>query len=177
MKIRSAVFLLSALLVYLSPAAFAQEKFGDWVVSAPNGEDFIFAATGNESGRVLAHSCDFRTGDCMWTLTMNMECEQDHVFAILTNVDQGAEHLSLMCIGPNREPNQYTYAFTDFEQIDHIIRNSGKISFAIPLESGEFQVSRFNIKGASAAVAKIEEIVTKRSKAPASLKNTNGRNL
>jgi hypothetical protein len=44
------------------------------------------------------------------------------------------------------------YAFTNFDSIDGVVRSASRIGIASPMKNGLFQVSRFSLDGASAAL-------------------------
>jgi hypothetical protein len=50
------------------------------------------------------------------------------------------------------QPGPRRYYFTNFDDIDRLVRASSVMGVAFPLQSGEFVVVRFSLKGAVTAL-------------------------
>ena len=163
--------------LFLASAAFGQDMVGDWVVDVSAGDDFTYAATSNDTGRLLAQFCYFNTGNCIWTLTMSTECDENVTYPVLVGAEKVAESMRIICVGQITGPGQYSYAFSDFDQIERVLRTTGRIGFAMAVEGDEFQVIRFDTKSAAAAALKAADLAAKRSKVPTRNTNTRDRRL
>ena len=168
---------VSLMTLFLASAAFGQDTVGDWVVDVSAGDDFTYAATSNDSGRLLAQFCYFKTGNCIWTLTMSTECDENVAYPVLVGAEKIAESMRIICVGQITGPGQYSYAFADFDQIERVLRASGRIGFALAVEGDEFQVIRFDTKNAAAAALKAADLAAKRSKVQTRPTDTRGRRL
>ena len=131
-----------------TPTQAQVQSFGEWVADRSS----LYAGSVNDSGHVFAQFCFATEGSCVWLVALSQACEQDSEYSVLANSDAGAVHLRVRCQG-QLEGGRYRYVFTDFSEIDNIVRrNSSLVGFAIPLQSGEFVVVRFKLRGAVAAI-------------------------
>jgi hypothetical protein len=98
---------------------------------------------------------------------MSSSCDEDATTPVLANSDGFAANLKLLCMG-RLDGGNYAYAFTDFDQVDELVRNSDSIGFAVPLGGDEFKMVKFNVRGASAALSAMLAATNKRVKPPSS---------
>jgi hypothetical protein len=146
--------------VHSWPTLAQERKFGAWSVRL--GDDGgAYAGTTNESGGFLAQFCFREQERCVWTLSVNLNCEDGSTYTALVNSDSGAFATQIVC--KKFDDNTTAYKFTDFDRIDSTIRTSEWVGFAFPLASGRFQVSRFPMNGASSAVATLSKLMSSRS--------------
>lgn len=147
--------LLEATVVVLvaicSTSAGAQERqFGDWHTGALDDGSGGYAGTINDSGGLLTVFCYKEGNACIWSLVVDLNCEQDATYPVLVNADNGAASSEVVCRKiRNDKPG---YVFKNFALIDSSVRKSQRIGFAAPLQSGQFNVSRFSLKGATQAL-------------------------
>ncbi len=140
---------------YLSSAdAQAPRTFGAWQVGVMSGDEGVYAATMNDSGGVFGEYCYKSTGQCLWLLTNDIKCNEGTQVPILANTDGGAFSSTVKCISPNNGISRY---IIDYKIIEPGIEGSLWIGIAYPMKNGQFQVSRFNLSGASQAKTYMEE--------------------
>lgn len=153
------IFIVAVFLLIngLSLQAKAQQ-FGNWFVGPITNNAGLYAATINDSKGVLGQYCYKDEGSCLWVLATSINCEENSQYPILVNADAGSSNMQLLCVKVDGKPR---YAFMDFSAIDGFIKKSSHIGFAFPMESGYFQVSRFNLNGAAKAISYMREIAEK----------------
>lgn len=145
--------------------AYAQ-AFGSWV--AETADSFFWAGTSNDSGALLGQFCYPANGSCMWFLGISSACKEGEQYPVLANSDAGAAQLQVLC-SSKVENGLYRYVFTDFEAADELVKKGMQIGFAVPLQSDQFHVVRFNLEGSNLAVAAMRAAAE--SKAPSTLTN------
>jgi hypothetical protein len=55
----------------------------------------------------------------------------------------------------------YRYIFSEFDTVDKIVKESTRVGFAVPLQSDNFRVVRFDLKGANRAIELLESVAEK----------------
>jgi len=50
----------------------------------------------------------------------------------------------------------YRYSFTNFDDIDGIVKRASRVGFAVPMEGDQFKVIRFSLFGANKALAEMQ---------------------
>jgi len=151
--------LLAAVCLALPMWAQAQ-AIGDWRIGNLDAGAGMYAATVNETQSVLGQFCQVEGDDfpCYWLLSIDIDCEPGESYIVLVNADHSAVPLEMLC-APLARANRY--AFRDFDTIDSIVRSSTRIGIAFPMQSGQFQVSRFSLDGAGQAVDSMRSEVIK----------------
>lgn len=134
----------------LASAAHAQ-TFGDWFVDT-KGPTALYAASVNDSGHVFGQFCFPGADSCVWLIGLQTGCEKGAQYPVLANSDAGAVHLKMFCDG-QLDSGKYRYVFTDFDEVDDLVRQATRIGFALPLQEDQFRVVRFNVRGAAAALS------------------------
>src|SRR6266487_6084065 len=163
MVVKAKTILCAFVLAVLARGRFADaEDFGDWTVDINNPTIFS-VATVNDSDHVFGQFCSVDEGSCLWLMYLGIACKTGDTYPVLANSDTGAVYLELQCNGPIKEGG-YIYAFTDFDQVENLVRKSKRVGFAFPMQEDEFQVVRFNLKGASAALSAMQEAAAEVSK-------------
>ena len=96
--------------------------------------------------------------ECVWGLINNNACEIGHTYFALANTDQGAAPLEITCSGQLQENGKaiFAYVFSDWEQLESLIRKGTKLAIAVPMQSDQFTIWRFSLDGMTAAVDKME---------------------
>lgn len=150
---------LAAICLALPMWAQAQ-TVGDWRIGNLDAGAGMYAATVNESKSVLGQFCQVEGDDfpCYWLLSIDIDCEPGESYIVLVNADHRAVPLEMLC-APLERANRY--AFRDFDMIDSIVRSSTRMGIAFPMQSGQFQVSRFSLDGAGKAVDSMRSEVIK----------------
>lgn len=145
-----AFFLASVLCLGTSASLAADpKKIGDWWVGPITGNEGLFAAIMNDSKAAFGQYCYEESSTCYYILATDLNCEEGNSYPVLVNGDAGASHHQLLCI---KVGGKTRYAFKDFELIDGAVRESNRLGIAFPLESGQFQVSRFSLNGSVKAL-------------------------
>ncbi len=147
---------LASLAIAASASAQERGSFGDWRAGKTTNEKAVFAATVNQSGNVLGVYC-YGAEKCIYLLSMRTACEAGSRYPVLVNSDQGSLELQVYCNG-QRQSNVYEYVFTNFEKIEDVVLRAHRVGFALPLESDEFNVVRFSLRGSNEAIAELHEL-------------------
>jgi len=154
--------LYAFLLAVLAGGNFASaEDVGDWIVDV-HDPDVLSMATVNDSDHVFGQFCSLDDGSCLWLIHLGIACKKGDTYPVLANWDTGAVYLEVSCNGQLKEGG-YVYAFTNFDQVDKLVRQSKRVSFAFPMQEDEFQVVRFNLRGATTALSAMQEAAGKHS--------------
>ncbi len=132
------------------------ETFGKWYADVDRSGEYAFALSINDSGHVLGQWCYPDSGLCVWLIALKTSCTSGRKHPVLANSDKGAAHLTVLCDGQLAN-GMYRYAFTDFDEIDNVIRSATRVGFALPLEDDAFRVVRFDLKGARQALSALRE--------------------
>ena len=148
----------------LSSIARADSTFGDWQAGVTDDRSMMFAYTANDSGNVFGEWCSVKSGDCTWMLGLSTSCEQESSYPVLANTDTTAAPLDIVCGGKIEDSNLSRYQFTNFQNVDKLLKKSRRLGIALPMQSDQFRVVRFSLKGCSEATATMESAVAKLSK-------------
>jgi hypothetical protein len=142
-----------AFFIGLSSAAIGQtSQFGSWNTGRIGGNEGLFAATVNDSGHILGQYCYFQSDSCIYLLAFQTACKPESKYPVLVNSDVGSSQVFVYCSG-QLSSGKYRYVFTDFEEIDKVIKGANKVGFAVPLEGDKFLVVRFTLNGSNEAIA------------------------
>lgn len=163
------ILLAIVLTVILSPLSYA-ESFGSWTTGVGTSRTYHYAATVNDSGALLGIYCYPSENSCVWILGTFTTCEKGDSYPILANSDTGAIHLSILCDG-KADNKLYRYAFTNFDAINDLIKKGAKVGFAVPLQSDEFRVIRFDLGGSNRAIAAMTEKANRETESSPPLKS------
>ena len=158
------IILGAFLLLAFGGVGIAQAQvFDDWIVDV-NDPTFYSAVTVNDSGHQFGQVCIFN-GDssCYWVIDMSTTCKKGDKYPVLANADSAAVYLEMICTGPIKGGGS-GYAFTNFDQVDKLVRESKRVGFAVPLQDDEFVVVRWNLRGAGTALSAMQEAAEKRLK-------------
>ena len=145
----------------LSSPAMAQE-FANWVTGAMDDNEGYFAATVNDSTSIFGQYCYSGSGQCLWLLAVNINCEDGSRYPVLINGDGGSAQMEIVCKKLGDKPR---YVFSNFDAINNSVKSSKKyIGFAFPLESGLFEVNRFLLDGAPESIARMKALSNTKKK-------------
>lgn len=154
---RIILFLLSVLVCF---STFSAERlYKDWVIDT-NGTDYYYAATINSSGHVFGKYCYFDEQQCLFLIGIDISCKTGNKYPVLVNAESGSLNMNLVC--GDEVGKQQVLIFDNFDQIERTAKESNKLGVAIPLESGQFKVSRFSMSGSTYSLDKMTEEATKR---------------
>jgi len=144
---------LGAVLITILAGAITApaQVIGDWVVDvkSPNAYSVV---TVNDRGHAFGEFCDLNEGNCYWLIEMSSSCDEGTTSPVLGNSDGAAVNLELVCMG-RLEGGSYAYAFTDYDQVDELVRHSDRIGFAVPLGGDEFRMVKYNLRGTADALS------------------------
>jgi hypothetical protein len=150
--------LLVVLVTLLSLTSAYAEVIGDWQVHTKD----LYAATSNDSDQVFGQFCYVEDSSCLWLVGITVACDEGQKYPVLANSDAAAVHLEMLCLdGKPIEGGRYRYAFTDFDRVDRLVRESQRVGFAMPMQEDSFRVIRFNLRGSDKALSKLDDAINK----------------
>lgn len=135
--------------------AAALASFGRWEVIDGSDNNYL-AVSQNDSGNLLAYTCDKKTTVCVWVLGITDACVDGSTYPVLINADAGAGNGAVFCAGQIGSSGLYRYRFEDFQVMDDAMKGAGRVGVAFPLQGGDFKVVRFDLSGFSQARADTE---------------------
>ena len=160
-KLKTCHFALLFILCSFSVPTMAQE-FANWVTGAMDDNEGYFAATVNDSTSIFGQYCYTGSGQCLWLLAVNINCEDGSRYPVLINGDGGSAQMEIVCKKLGDKPR---YVFSNFDAINNSVKSSKKyIGFAFPLESGLFEVNRFLLDGAPEAIGRMKALSNSKKK-------------
>lgn len=145
---------LAVLMTCTSPCALATE-YGDWKSSTTNTVSEAF--TGNDSGSVFGFIC-INNEACGFYLNTGTACEEDAEYPVLINGLGGSLYMPTNCTvleDDNGKVRHFLMIDDEAGLLTKTVQDSGQIGFAIPLTSGRFAVSRFSLRGSTAAMKRV----------------------
>jgi len=171
-------FLLSlfTVLVIAWHSLATAEGFGSWHASVTDDGESHFAATVNESDNLLGQYCFLKSGNCLWMLGMRTSCKEGDKYAVLANSDTGAAHITVYC-NAQLANGLYRYVFSEFDAIDNIVKAGLRVGFAVPLETDNFRIVRFDLGGASRTIALMRAAASKTAENKPLPRNTKDQDL
>lgn len=98
---------------------------------------------------------------------MKASCEEGDQYPVLANTDKGAVPIIVHCNA--RLDGLYRYVFTNFDAINDLVMKGSQIGFAVPLQTDEFRVVRFDLTGSSQAITTMRSAA---QMAPSGSRNT-----
>lgn len=128
----------------------AEQIYGAWLVNTTN-DGAIFAATVDDSENILGQYCFIEEETCIWILGMSTACNEGEKYPVLINADTGAYQMSAYCSAQPKR-NRYWYIFSEFGQIDTIVKKAMQINFAIPFQGDQFKGMKFDLNGSNDAI-------------------------
>lgn len=137
--------------------AQAQQMVGDWIVSSMEGGHF--AASKNDSGGFFGKYCYTSTDTCYWLMSSTLNCKEGAQIPVLVNASSGAATVKVGCVPVGGTPR---YVFLDHDLMDQLTTEGQQIGFALPTESGQFRVTRFNINRTPAALSALRQLITRK---------------
>jgi len=154
--------LVLLLVLYSISAPTMAQEFANWVAGAMDDNEGYFAATVNDSTSIFGQYCYTGSGQCLWLLAVNINCEDGSRYPVLINGDGGSAQMEIVCKKLGDKPR---YVFSNFDAINNSVKSSKKyIGFAFPLESGLFEVNRFLLDGAPEAIVRMKVLSNSKKK-------------
>lgn len=140
-----------------APAALAAPAgAGDWSVRTGRT---LQAVTTAGTGDRFGQWCDAADGNCHYALLLPVPCEPEERYVALANSDTSVSVAELVCGGETgaraSARRLYRYVFANFGAIDHQVRQSRRIGFALPLDGDAFRFARFSLAGAMRAIGEM----------------------
>jgi hypothetical protein len=120
-----------------------------------------WALTINDSKQVFGQWCSFAADACYWSLGLDQTCSKGARYPVLINATSGSLATEVLCDERAETGKQRLY-FTNFDDIDRLVRASTLMGVAFPLQSGEFVVVRFSLNGAGPALDAMRQATIKR---------------
>ena len=154
----------SSILLLLTSTCVLSAESGDWTYGRSDDQSMFYAFTTNDSGAILGEWCSAETGNCAWMIGTTTGCEHDSSYPVLANADQGSAPVTISCSGKIEGTELTRYLFTNFKDIENLVRKSQRIGFAMPMQEGQFKVVRFSLSGESNAVTSMEQLVSRHVK-------------
>ncbi|QJW84375.1 hypothetical protein HK414_13060 [Ramlibacter terrae] len=145
---KSLIAVSTALLACVGASA---QNYADWTVQKIDGENAFLAATMNSTGGIFGRLCS--PEGCLWVMTLQATCTDGNEYPALLSTPNGAVHVDLRCAPNDRVKGRYV--FTNYELANKAISGTGTIGIAFPMESGDFRVSRFSLRGMEAATQRM----------------------
>jgi hypothetical protein len=144
------LILVGGVVAVLSHGAFAGQQMGDWTLAMyadGSGE----AYTSNSSGSLFGLYCATK---CFFYLRERRDCIEGDFYPVLINFQGGADYLQMVCakLAGLHFP---VYVLNDVDKLITATSRSRQIGFAMPLEDGEFAVSRFSLNGSNRAISSL----------------------
>lgn len=112
------------------------------------------AATVNDDGTTFGLLC--RAETCQFYLRGSTKCQEGGIYPFLLNSDVGSTSVSTQCQEFNNGKSTHTDVvwFKETTKLATYLSKGDVFGFAIPLDSGEFKVARFRLKGATEAIGR-----------------------
>ncbi|WP_425668730.1 hypothetical protein ACPSL3_09775 [Vibrio owensii] len=142
------------------PVFSAEKMHKDWVIDT-SGSDYFYAATINNSGHIFGKYCYFDDQQCFFLLGIDINCKTGNKYPILVNAESGALNMNLVC--GDKVGKHQVLTFDNFDEIERTAKESNKLGVAIPMESGQFKVSRFSMSGSTYSLETMTDEAIKHS--------------
>lgn len=129
-----------------------RETIGDWEVR-DIGEGLVFATVGNNAGSVFGTLCS--RDSCGTFFNPKISCVAGRKYAGLINAPAQAFPVIMTC---TKIADLLVYDIPYDDNLADAMSVGGVLGIAFPMESGQFQVSRFSLTGAARASARAQQI-------------------
>jgi hypothetical protein len=144
---RSLSILLAALVSL--PAYSDTYAVGDWSVDIET--DYTEAYTTNQSGSVLGMFCT--ANKCYWYTNLTIACKPGSEYPALINARHGSFAARLHCFHLQQDSGKrHVFVITEYDSMEQAVSTGGTLCIAIAMQSGEFNVTRFDTDDGSKAV-------------------------
>jgi hypothetical protein len=121
-----------------------------WEVEV-NHQSFLWASTRTNQG-LLGQYCDIKEAACAWVLVLiGDECSEGVERPVLINTAREVLAQTILCMG-NVMEHSATYAFTEFDDVDAVIRRAERMAIAVPAEDENIGVDYFVLSGAGSVI-------------------------
>jgi hypothetical protein len=137
------------------PLSSTVREYHDWRIERSSA--FVAAVTTNESGSFFGLLCG---KTCSYYLNPEKDCEMGAVFPGLINGAAGAMAITLRCLHIKEDGEDHSVMLIDEDLAEAL--DGEEIGVVIPLENGQFHVSRFSMAGAAEAQRDMLKIADKK---------------
>lgn len=157
MKLSGTLVLIFSLLI-TQPAVAEQASYThkDWVWSTKKHVNF--AVTVNENEDLLGQFCNTQTGQCLYLLDVDLECDADGEYPALISTSAGTQATVLGCKG---DGETRAFFLQPFDEIDRLVKTHNKIGLIMGVDDGRFKVARFSLRGSTRTINEMREISEK----------------
>lgn len=150
---RIIVILVLTNLIFVDDIASQDIKTSkDWYWGTA-GENVHYAGTVNSNNQVFGQYCFIESDSCLYLIDLSTACEVGDQYPALLSSDKGSAHVTLYCYIGNSNENYL--AFTNFADIDSVVKLANSIGIAIALDNLKFKVIRFSLSGSTYAIEKM----------------------
>jgi hypothetical protein len=144
---RSLSILLAALVTL--PAHSELYAVGNWNLDIE--ADYTEAYTTNRSGSVLGMVC--LATKCYWYTNLKIACKPGSEYPALINARHGSFAAHLRCFHLQRDSGErHVFVITEYDSMEQSVNTGGTLCIVIAMQSGEFNVARFDTDDGSKAV-------------------------
>lgn len=150
-------YFLALILSLVCVLASAAERVGNWEVIV-DGSDVQIAKVTNSSSAVAGVICFVSTNSCSAYISAGISCEADAKYPLMLNSPTGANFSNSTCVMIGNSP---MLSIDDFSSAVAAFESGGEVGFAVPMQSGQFRVIRFDCAGATAAIRQARNIPQK----------------
>jgi hypothetical protein len=157
MRTPKSAILVGIISLFSASWAMAQSKtFEDWFVTkAKNGDTVagVFVEDGSQQ-RFLGARCFVESKKCVHLLVTGTRCDDNMKIPMLMNAKTGSALINATC---HVNGSRYELLLSPYDSVRSGLTSGDMVGFALPLESGQFRVIRFSLKGAVDALNYGEE--------------------
>lgn len=141
--------LIAAIILVATPLQVFSQSFAKW-----RNDNSItglqIAKITNSTSSTTGVLCYLKSETCSAYLVVDAICEEDVTVPLMVNSKIGALPISAKC---TKFGESHYLVINEFDSIIQAFQGGGEIGFAMPMESGQFKVVRFNTIGATEAIA------------------------
>jgi len=132
-----------------------QAQTGPWFSGELKDKVGLFAGADNDSGGLLTQYCYYSNGSCYWSMSNGTtNCNASESYPALVSFDAGAINMDMYCYKASDGKSRMT--FSNFKLIDDYIQKSKRLAVVVPLQGGDFRVTRFDLTGAAEVVTSMK---------------------
>lgn len=140
-----------------------QALTGAWSSGELKDKAGLYAGASNDSGGLLTQYCYYHNQDCYWSMSNGTtKCNEFESYPALVSSDAGAVSMAMYCYKSSDGASRMT--FSNFKLIDDAIQKSKRLAVVVPLQGGDFRVTRFDLTGAVEAVTAMRRTLLERTK-------------
>jgi len=138
------------------PLSETVREYRDWRIERSSA--FIAALTNNPDGSLFGLLCG---KTCSYYLNTGQICDVGADYPGLLSAAEGSIPVTLRCLHVKEEGEEYSILLID-EDLTEALKGASQIGVVVPLENGQFHVSRFSMAGAAEAQRDMLNMTDKR---------------